>query len=193
MKEPYFTLYKLAEPYLQTRDNTIHTKVSYSYSVILCKKEGGDKSIVYPAIILHDVGWIKVPAYLHNEAYGPDNRNLKLNRVHELEGSKIAKSLLKKINYPKQLIEEIASIVEGHDLRNFSLSLNDAIVKDSDKLWRYSYIGMSLGIKRFSLSPELYINYIEENLNDWLLTTTGKNFAYQELVNRKNEWSLTEE
>ncbi|HMB30921.1 MAG TPA: HD domain-containing protein [Desulfohalobiaceae bacterium] len=190
MKEPYSTLYNLAEPFLQTRNNDIHTQISYSYAKIICHKENGDPSIVYPGIILHDTGWSKIPEYLHTKAYGPGNRDRKLNRIHEIEGAKIAESLLQKIDYPKQMINEIVTIIEGHDSRQNSISLNDAIVKDADKLWRYSKTGMDIGMEKFSLSPSSYICYIESHIEEWFLTDSGRNLAYQELVNRKEDWSL---
>jgi hypothetical protein len=59
---------------------------------------------------------------------------------------------LDQIHYPEQMCKEIVTIIEGHDSRKSSLSLNDAIVKDADKLWRYSQTGMSIGMGRSLLS-----------------------------------------
>lgn len=187
MKEPYSKLYKLAEPFLQTRDNDIHTQISYSYAKILCEQEIGDKGIVYPAIILHDVGWIKIPEHLHTKAYGPGVRDKELNRVHEIEGAKIARKILEETLYPTELIEEIVDIIDGHDSRKIALSLNDAIVKDADKLWRYSKTGMNIGMEKFSLSLKAYLKYIERNIDEWFLTISGRTLACQEFSNRKQE------
>jgi len=55
----YQRIFELAVPFLQTRDNEIHTKVSYAFAERLVSVEGGDRNIVVPAILLHDVGWIR--------------------------------------------------------------------------------------------------------------------------------------
>ena len=56
MKDIYRKMWKLARPYLDTRENETHTQVSLEFAQQLLKKEGGDENIVIPAIILHDVG-----------------------------------------------------------------------------------------------------------------------------------------
>ena len=39
------------------------------------------------------------------------------------------------------IVEEVVAIVDGHDSRLHALSRNDELVKDADKLWRYSVTG----------------------------------------------------
>ena len=66
---------------------------------MLLAEIGGDEDIVIPAIILHDVGWKKVPENLQLRAFGPRATSRELNRMHEVEGVKIAGDILKKVNY----------------------------------------------------------------------------------------------
>ena len=58
-------IYQLARPYLNTRYNDVHTEMSMQLAYRLLRAEGGQEDAVIPAIILHDVGWQKVPAALH--------------------------------------------------------------------------------------------------------------------------------
>ena len=71
MKTIFQKIWQLAEPYLNTRKNNIHTKISTEFAYRLLEKEGGDQDIVIPAIILHDVGWKRVPENLQLKAFGP--------------------------------------------------------------------------------------------------------------------------
>jgi len=178
----YLKIYNLAKPYLNTRDNDVHTKICYSFAVRLINAEGGQRQIVFPAIILHDVGWSQIPRELHNKAFGPGkDKDEKLNRIHEVEGAKIAKKILQDINYDQSLIEKITDIVLGHDSREEPLSLDDAIVKDSDKLWRFSKIGMKVSMRRFGLDAPSYILYLDRHLHKWFFTESGRQTAEHQL------------
>ena len=138
MKNIFKEIWELAKPYLDTRDNDIHTKISVEFAYKLLEAEGGDEDVVIPAIILHDVGWKEVPEDLQLKGFGPKATFPELTKIHEDEGVKIAKNILEKINYDNKKAEEILRIVGCHDSRKETLSLNDKLVKDADKLFRYT-------------------------------------------------------
>ena len=142
-------IWKLAKSYLNTRQNDIHTEISVQMACQLLEREGGDEDIVIPAIILHDVGWIRAPEAMQLKAFGPTAVNPELNRTHEIEGACIAEEILKQVKYDQTKTEQILEIIEGHDSRGEPLSLNDMIVKDADKLWRYTKSGLEIDVKRF--------------------------------------------
>jgi HD superfamily phosphodiesterase len=88
-------LFRLAEPYLETRDDLLHTRVAYQYAVYLLEKETGDKKIVEPAVILHDVGWSQLKPEEIKIAFGANAKGekaKKLNRIHEVEGKRLKRS-----------------------------------------------------------------------------------------------------
>ena len=72
----------------------------------LLEREGGDEDVVIPAIILHDTGWKRVPADLHLKAFGPNTSRPELNRLHEVEGVKIAEEILQQVNYDSTKTKE---------------------------------------------------------------------------------------
>ena len=181
----YQKIFEKAKPFLRTRKNLIHTQIALGYALKLLKSEKGDEEVVIPAIILHDVGWSVVPEHLHLTAFGPNPTNPKLTRVHEVEGAKIAKAILKKFNYPPRKIREICQIIQGHDSRKRPLSWNDRIVKDSDKLWRYSRRGVTIDLRRFRISPQEYLVYLEAVIGDWFLTPMATEIAKKEISLRK--------
>ncbi|MGC8605841.1 MAG: HD domain-containing protein, partial [Desulfomonilaceae bacterium] len=139
---------QMAKPFLDTRSNFIHMQVSKAFALKLLETEHGEEDVVIPAIILHDVGWKMIPEALHLQAFGPKAKDLETNRIHELEGARIALEILKQLKYDSKLIEEVVEIISGHDSRKEPLSLNDAIVKDADKLWRFSKEAIQINPQR---------------------------------------------
>jgi len=178
-------IFENAKPFLRTRKNLIHTQIALRYALKLLKSEKGNEGVVIPAIILHDVGWSVVPEHLHLTAFGPNPTNPKLGKVHEVEGAKIAKAILEKFNYPLEKTKEICRIIQGHDSRKRPLSWNDRIVKDSDKLWRYSRKGMEIDLGRFRIPRQEYLVFLEAIIDQWFLTPTATKIAREEISLRK--------
>ena len=135
MQAEYSRIFELAKPYLNTRKNLIHTEIVYRFAVKLLESELGDSTVIIPAVICHDVGWIKVPEELQLKAFGP-GLDPEIRRIHEVEGVKLAREILQQVNYEQKKITEILELIEGHDSRLIALSTNDKIVKDADKLYR---------------------------------------------------------
>ena len=187
MKETFKKIRRLADPYLNIRMNKIHTDTSTEFAFKLLEKEGGDEDTVIPSIILHDVGWQRVPEELQLKAFGPKATSPELNRIHEVEGVKIANEILEKINYDKDKTDEILKIIIRHDSRKEAVSLNDSIVKDADKLWRYSKEGFYIDIERFGETLEEGIERITSTLERWFFTNSAKKMASQEIKNRLAE------
>jgi len=186
LKKIYQKIWDHARPHLNTRANDIHTLSAIEFAYRLLDKEGGREAVVIPAVILHDVGWKKVPEHLQLKAFGP-NGSSKWNRVHEVEGVKTAKDILENVHYDPALIPEILDIIDGHDSRKHGISLNDRIVKDADKLTRYTKEIIHINMKRFNHSFEQFTGWLGENLDQWMLTDAAREMARQELENRFKE------
>lgn len=191
MKSIYQKIYEQAKPFLRTRNNLIHTKISFQYALRLLKQVKGKEDIVIPAILLHDVGWKTIPANLHLTAYGPNPSNPKLARVHEVKGAKIARTILEELRYPPEKVGKICQIIRGHDSRKRAVSRSDRIVKDADKLWRYSRRGFEIETVRFHLSGRKLINYLEGKIEPWFFLSTSRQWAREELVRRRREMGYT--
>lgn len=183
-------IFEKAKPFLRTRKNLLHTRIALRYALKLLQSEKGDQEVVIPAVLLHDVGWKMIPANLHLTAFGPNPSNPKLARVHEVEGTKIAQAILKDLQYPSQKIKEICRIIRGHDTRRRPISRNDRIVKDADKLWRYSRKGMAIDLDRFRVPRSIYLDFLEKIINEWFLTWTARQIAKREMTSRRGEKEL---
>jgi HD superfamily phosphodiesterase len=187
MKPVFEKIRQLSKPFLDTRHNDVHTAISTLLAFQLVEQEGGDETIVIPAIILHDTGWKRVPAELHLKAFGPKATEPKLNRLHEVEGVKIAREILQKLKYDALKTKKILKIIDGHDSRTKPVSLNDMIVKDADKLWRYSSSGFYIDIERFGESYEEGLERLRSNVSGWFFTVTAKQMAAEKLSSREKE------
>lgn len=183
-------LFHKAEPYLAAREDVPHVQVSHQYSLILMKKEGGNEKIVEPAVILHDVGWSTLKPDQIKAAYGvrPQGKETeRLNRIHESEGAAIARSILKTLKYEPHLINKIVFIIRRHDSGNRVESLEEGLVKDADKLWRFSKIGFWKETERQNLSPIELHRYLSAHYQSWFFTRTALGLAAQELKKRNRE------
>ena len=187
IKPVYQKIFERAKPFLRTRKNVIHTKIALQYALKLLKEETGDDKIVIPGILLHDVGWKMVPEPLQLTAFGPNASNPELVRMHELEGAKIARNILEQLHYSPKKVKEICDIVRGHDSRKRPISRNDLLVKDSDKLFRYSRKGISLYSDIFQITEKTYIRYLEGKIDQWFFLPTSRKLAREEMARRRKE------
>lgn len=184
MEGPYTRIFDLAKPYLATRNNELHTRIAYDFAKKLLQFEGGDEAVVLPAITLHDVGWKSIPEELHLKAFGPRDNDMELNRIHEVEGAKTARLILEQVGYDPSLTDQICEIILGHDSRPDALSLNDAIVKDSDRLWRFSPEALQTDPVRFKVDPVDHVVWLGARIQEWFYTDTAHRLAREEHAKR---------
>jgi HD superfamily phosphodiesterase len=184
VKQIYENIYQAAQPYLDTRQNDLHTRIVRSFAEKLLKAEGGDEQVVIPAVLLHDLGWKMIPEDLQLKAFGPGEYDRELNRVHEVEGAKKAREILESLGYEPRLTDEIVEIISEHDSRTHALSLNDAIVKDSDKLWRFTKEALEIDSNRFNVDPVVHTEWLSQRIEGWFLTPTAKKLAQEENILR---------
>ena len=187
MRHIFDEIWKRAKPYLNTRMNDIHTEISIRFAKVLLKEEGGDEEIVMPAIILHDVGWIRVPEDEQHKGFGPEIQSPRVVKNHEREGVEIAKGILEAVNYSNEKIAEILEIIESHDSRKETYSINESIVKDADKLWRFSREGFTIDCDRFDLKPMERLKKKDLDIEKIFFTASAKQIARKEIKKRLKE------
>jgi len=187
MRVIFDEIWRHAKPYLNTRQNDIHTEISVRFAAELLEKEGGDEDVVMPAIILHDAGWIKIPEDEQRKGYGPEIQSPRVVKRHELEGVEIAKGILEALDYNKEKIAEILEIIQGHDSGKESGSINESIVKDADKLWRFSREGFRIDCDRFNLKPMERIKKKDLDIDRIFFTESAKQIARKEIKKRLTE------
>lgn len=184
----YAPIHERALPYLDTRDNDIHIVISFGFAQqLLAAYPEADEEVVLPAVILHDIGWKLIPEEHQRSAHGPNMTRPDLQRLHEVEGARLAGEILTSFPDLAPRRAEIMEIIDGHDTRLASLSLNDRVVKDADKLWRFSHPGADLASRRFDTPWADWLDWLEERIDEWMFTEVGHRLARETLEQTRVE------
>ena len=167
-----------AKPWLDVRSNDEHTLISYRLALALLRMHPEvDGRIVLRAILLHDVGWKMFPEELLAKAVGPKPKYPELQRAHEIESVRIARAELKRLGFPHAEIDPVIAIIDGHDTRPNALSPEDALMKDADKIWRFTAHGIDRLSTWFETPPKETVAMLESFVLPKLLTETGRTMA----------------
>lgn len=178
MRKQDEAIWEVAKKHLNVRNNDEHTLFSYLLAQKIAENYlESDIEIILPAILLHDTGWSKIPKDKLFNAFGPNNKYPELTRQHELESVAIARQILPELGFTNQQIEEITALIDGHDTTKNARSLNDAIHKDADKLWRYTPHGNLIIGEWFEIEQAEVLEILENFVMPTFLTDFGRKQA----------------
>ncbi|MCL6737467.1 HD domain-containing protein [Streptomyces neyagawaensis] len=178
MSGPLADIWVRALPYLDVRGNDEHSLYAFGLaSALVDEVPGARQDIVFPAILLHDTGWKTIDLERILAAVAEPSRNRETVRRHETEGAAIAAGILASVGYPAEQRAAIVSIIDGHDTRDHSMSPDDAVVKDADKLWRISPHGLRTIGSWFGLDPQQTLRLVSARLQDHLFTHEARTMA----------------
>jgi HD domain len=152
-------IFKAAEKYMRVRKNDVHIPLSYQYALKLLKYyPQADANVVAAGIILHDIGWYSIDEEdIFKKGFQVANfLQSDVRYLHESEGVRLAIPLLEGLGYDADFIQKVTTIIDGHDTRTFSRSLEDELVRDADKLWRFCTTGVSIAADWFKQTPTQY-------------------------------------
>jgi hypothetical protein len=181
----YGRIWELAEPYWQTRSNEIHVPGSYALArELVAAHPQADPDVVLPAILLHDVGYMVVPQedLLKGLAGAVHGWEPDITRRHETQGAELAQEILTTVGWDPGRTERIRDIVDGHDTRAEALDLDDALVKDADKLWRYTESAVRICHEWMRLTTDAYMDWVESEIDAWLFTEAARGLARREIA-----------
>ena len=169
----------------RTRANDIHLPISFAYAERLCAVHpDADALVVRIAILLHDTGWARVEdeSRILTEGFAEGWRTSDVRYEHERHGCDIAREVLPGLGYPDDLITRVTNIIDGHDTRPESLSIEDSLVRDADRLWRFTTTGIGIASTWFGLSPAEYCSRLREEIVPELLSQASVDMAEAELA-----------
>lgn len=136
-------IWEAARPWLDVRSNDVHTLISWRLAgALLTFYEQASEAVVLPAILLHDIGWKKMPVEKLMRAIGPHPEFPELQRDHELAGVELGRDILARLDLGLDDVA-ILAIIDGHDTTRHARSSEDMLVKDADKLWRFTPHGVA--------------------------------------------------
>lgn len=171
-------LWEEARHFLDVRSNDEHSLISYGLArALLAEYKDAEESTVLPAILLHDMGWKHVDPEKILGAIGPGAKYPELVRLHETEGVKIARQILEKHQPEAVNIQAVLDIIDRHDTWKHATSANDALVKDADKVWRFTRHGVSTISGWFDMTPSETFDLLDDYVMPQLLTDAGRHMA----------------
>ena len=186
MSERHADLWAAARPYMRARKNDVHIPLAYGCAEeLLAHHPEADAEVVLQAVLLHDIGWAVVDQQaIYRDGFGPGMWESDVRIAHEREGARLARELLATLGRDPDLVEEVAAIIDGHDTRRHALSRNDELVKDADRLSRFSIAGVSMGCDWFGMTPGEYTDHLAPQV-DAHFTDTAARAARRELAHTR--------
>lgn len=177
-------LWKAVEEPLRSRGNDIHTPLSFAFAEFLLDAHPeADPLVVRTAILLHDTGWSRCDeSKIFTEGFQGDWRKSDIRVLHEKEGCNIAREVLPGLGYDDATIKKVTDIIDGHDTRMESYSIEDSLVRDADRLWRFTPAGIALASGWFKKTPSQYRLQLETGTYPELITEKARALASAELA-----------
>ncbi|MCX6707887.1 MAG: hypothetical protein NT001_07195 [Candidatus Woesearchaeota archaeon] len=134
--------------YQDKRGDSGHAECVTYFALKLLDYVTAERAIVIPAAILHDTGWSQMTkeelGMFHDALTNPTLEN-KLRKRHEEQGALFVEKLLNTVYYAAGGdITLIRGIINGHDTREGFLSAEDGVVRDADKLFRFTLIHLNI-------------------------------------------------
>ncbi|WP_107766873.1 HD domain-containing protein [Nocardioides terrigena] len=176
-------IWKSVVPESRTRSNDIHLPISLAYAERLCAAHpDADALLVRVAILLHDTGWGRVDEdRIISEGFSGDWRRAEIRFEHERQGCLIAREVLPPLGFDPAFVEDVVAIIDGHDTRKEAKSLEDALVRDADRLWRFDHAGIALASGWFGMDPATYCDRLAAEIVPELLTEAAVAMATADL------------
>lgn len=177
-------IWRLALPYLRVRANDLHLPIAVAFAERLCAANPeADSLLVRVAVLLHDTGWARVDEdKIISEGFqNPDWRRADIRYEHERHGCDIAREILGELGHEQSFIDAVVAIIDGHDTRHEPLSLEDALMRDADRAWRFSGAGYALSCDWFNQTPDFYADRLESEIIPEMLTEAGLAMAWADL------------
>ncbi|PTT69818.1 HD domain-containing protein [Arthrobacter sp. HMWF013] len=167
----------------RTRGNDIHLPISLAYAERLCRAyPDADAELVRVSTLLHDTGWAHVDeSRIISEGFSGDWRKAAIRYEHEQQGCEVARRVLPGLGYSPEFVERVCEIIDGHDTRLVARSLEDALMRDADRLWRFDRAGIALASSWFAMDPATYTDRLATEIVPELITQAAVDMATADL------------
>ncbi|WP_022870172.1 HD domain-containing protein [Yaniella halotolerans] len=181
--DEFNALWQTVIPETRARGNDFHLPVSVAYAHRLCDAyPQADRELVLVATLLHDTGWAHVDEdRIISEGFRGDWRQADIRYEHEVQGCLVARRVLPDLGYSEGFIERVCAIIDGHDTRQEAHSLEDALMRDADRSWRFDRVGIALASGWFDQTPDYYTDRLENEIIPELITEAAIAMAQADL------------
>lgn len=181
----YDPVWRAFDKYWRVRKNDVHIPLSFiSVRRLLEAYPQADEDVCVLALMLHDIGWHSIdgPDLIEKAFGGANFMQSDARYFHEAEGCRISTEILAGLGWDKAVIAQVCEIIDGHDTRAQPRHLNDRIVRDADKLWRFTVTGISVACDWFKMTPHQYADKLETTNLAQLETEIGRQIAERDLA-----------
>lgn len=188
----YDPVWTRAEPYMRARKNDVHIPLSFDWCVRLLNEHlSADRDVCLLAILLHDIGWYAIDhGDIIEQGFRSENYlTSDVRYLHEVEGVRLGTEVLQETGWDASVIAQVCEIIDGHDTRPDPHHLNDRIVRDADKLWRFDVTGIAIASDWFGKTPHAYVDHLE-TVRGQLETQAGCSFAAEALERSRKALKL---
>jgi hypothetical protein len=188
----YDPVWRRAEPYMRARKNDVHIPLSFAWAQrLLNEYPDANRDVCSLAILLHDIGWysIDMEDIIEKGFSGPNMLQSDVRYLHESEGVRLGTEVLQATGWDSTVIDQVCEIIDGHDTRPNPHHLNDRVVRDADKLWRFDIPGVAVACDWFKTTPRGYADRLDEQ-KDKLETEAGRRWAAETLVQTRRALML---
>ena len=96
------------------------------------------------------------------------------------------------VDYDASTIIQVTDIIDGHDTDNTARSINDSVMKDADKLWRYTQHGIDNISSWFEVDHDEFFRILEDFVRPKLLRKESQLIADEFLAIAKTKKALAE-
>jgi hypothetical protein len=186
MEKRFQRIFDAAVPYLKMglkKDFVLHTEMVVRAMQMILEKDGGDRNVLIPAAILHDVGWSKVPQDVQKgESESDKQEALKL---HIKYSRPVASEILSDLGYKQSVIERICGIIESHKFQD-PKEHDKRLLIDADALsdsFRESFYS---DVKSYNTTPEELYKFRRKS--NKFYTKTAKGVFDKEMGERLKEF-----
>jgi HD superfamily phosphodiesterase len=177
-----------ARPYLlQGRpDDWDHTLRAIEFGKALLREEKGDPEVVITALVLHDIGWSRVPFDDFLQAPPEKKKETLSLKEHMVQSAVLAREILGPLDFPKDKKDLVLKIIAVHDLPEVIQDLPEpeaVLVMEADRLDRFGEKSLNRYRKMFG---ENYLRegrrFLLEGSKTWFRTSTAKRLVQEFLA-----------
>jgi len=183
-------IWRQALAFQDKRQDLGHAATVTLWAIKLLETENADRGIVVPAAILHDIGWCQISEEERmatvRRALSKDEE-LRVRLKHQEKGVRMALAILQKVDYDPKFITDIVEIISQHDTRVGFISEEDSVMRDADKLWRYTREGIEVDARLRGVSVDVCLQELTAKIERYFNTKTAANIARKELKMRALE------
>lgn len=184
MKKQYAAIWNQTKPYLRQairKDFVVHVQAAIKGMELLIQKEKADEHILLPAVILHDIGWARVPHKLQKGNNKQDQ--LKALKQHIKYAPALARKILKKNKYAPKDIKRIIDIIIAHKFQN-PVGKEKRLLIDADNMADAFKKPFWSEVKAYHQTPRGLYNVRKKNV---FYTKSAKQIFRRELNKRLKE------